>query len=164
MSQFTDALGRKWSIEITVLSVKQLRQELGVDLLSLADKPAPGQVGLLQRLASDPVLLVDVISVLLSTEIRNRSLNELEFARGLVGTGILAACDALIEAIVNFTPPQQGQLIKTMHEKVKLIESAGYSKVSTMLESRELSQKLDNLLEQEFQKAITSIQTSTQPS
>ena len=156
MSQFIDALSRKWTIDINVLSIKKLRAELDVDLLSLADKPVKGQPGLLQRLASDPILLVDTISVLLSDEIRKRNIDELGFAEGMIGIGLSNACEALIETIVNFIPPPKGPMIRTMYDKLKLIESAGCLKLTTAMDSPAMEQKLNHELDQALATLIST--------
>lgn len=142
MSTFNDATGERWAIEITVAEIKQLRTLLGVDLLAIMDD----QGHLLKRLGSDPVLLVDVISVLLTEQITKRGLDERSFAARLVGEGLSSAMDALMDAIANFTPPPRGAVIKQAWAKVQQMDARAIQTVSQRLASQELDRELDERL------------------
>ena len=63
MKTFTDNTGRTWTLSVTVGTIKRVRALCSVDLaniITIEAGKAPN-VGLLDRLASDPVLLVDVL-------------------------------------------------------------------------------------------------------
>ena len=88
MSSFKDALGREWSFSITVIEVKRLRELIQVDLLDFASEKADQ---MFNRLATDPVLLVDLMSILLTDQIQDRGLDErLSVAGGAVQDSIAA--------------------------------------------------------------------------
>ena len=55
MQKFTDNLGRAWTINITVDTVRRVRNSANVNLCELVGGD------LLQRLVADPVLLCDVL-------------------------------------------------------------------------------------------------------
>lgn len=139
MSKFTDATGETWTIEISVHEIKQLRVELSVDLLKLMEDG--GQM--LKDLASDPILLVDVISVLLTEQITRRGLDERAFAGRLVGSGIANALDALIEAIANFFPPQRGAMIRRGWAKAQEMETRAMERLTSHLASADLDRQMD---------------------
>ena len=63
MKTFTDNKGRIWTLEVTVATVKRVRALCRVDLNSIVelDKNNKPSAELLERLSSDPVLLVDVL-------------------------------------------------------------------------------------------------------
>ena len=63
MKTFTDNKGRTWTLEVTVATVKRVRGLCKVDLNSIVelDKNNKPSAELLERLSSDPVLLVDVL-------------------------------------------------------------------------------------------------------
>jgi len=142
VSTFTDATGERWTIEITVAEIKQLRTLLSLDLLAIMDD----QGQMLKRLASDPVLLVDVISVLLTEQITKRGLDERSFAARLVGEGLSNAMDALMDSIANFTPPPRGAVIKQAWAKVQQMDARAIEAVSLRLASQELERELDTRL------------------
>ena len=76
MTQFTDADGRKWEIEVSVPAIKRVRQRLdGVELLNLIDP----QSSLMSRLFSDPCFLCDVLFVLCAPEAEKRNVTDEDF-------------------------------------------------------------------------------------
>lgn len=143
MAIFTDATGESWTIEISVDEIRQLRKEINVDLLSLLDDHGL----LLRKLAADPILLVDVISILCTDQIKRRQLDERAFAKRLVGYGLEAALDCLIEAIANFTPPRQGAVIRQMWQKTTDLNQRAMDRLTTKLQSPELTRQLDAKME-----------------
>ena len=58
MKPFNDSASRTWEVTVNVGAVRRVRDILGVDLMDVAGGD------LLERLADDPVLLVDVLIVL----------------------------------------------------------------------------------------------------
>ena len=139
MAKFIDAEGTDWTIEISVAEIKQLRTQLGIDLLALMDNNG----GLLKRLAGDPIVLVDVISLLCSQQITERGLDEYGFARRLVGSGLSNAMDGLIEAIANFTPPQRGAVIRQAWARSQEMEQQVMARISSQLASPDLDLRLE---------------------
>jgi hypothetical protein len=140
---FIDATGETWTIEISVDEIRVLRKEITVDLLSLLDNNG----ALLRKLAADPLTLVDVISILCTDQIKRRDLDERGFAKRLVGHGLEAALDCLIEAIANFTPPRQGAVIRQMWAKTRELDQRAMDRLSTKLASPDLARQLDEKME-----------------
>lgn len=143
MAIFTDAAGETWTIEISVDEIRQLRKEINVDLLALLDDNGT----LLRKLAADPILLVDVISILCTDQIKRRQLDERAFAKRLVGAGLEAALDCLIEAIANFTPPRQGAVIRQMWAKTKELDQRAMTHLTKKLHSPDLTKMVDKKME-----------------
>ncbi len=110
MPTFKDALDREWSIEITVGEIRRLRKELGINLTAVFDRDS----NVLQALASDPVILVDTLCILLEDTIKKRGLDEQSFNAGLVGDGIERAVNCLVDAIVLFSPPHQREMLSAI--------------------------------------------------
>lgn len=129
MPSFTDALGREWTIEITLVEIKQLRMVLNLDLLSVFEKDSQ----LLNRLANDPILLVDALSVVLSDAIKSRGLDDTAFARGLIGDGLQAAVDCFVEAIAVFSRPHQRGLIRSLWERNRQLETSASQRMEAAL-------------------------------
>lgn len=64
MKNFSDTQGHTWSIILNIGTVKKVRDRLGINLL----QPGDGDPPLLTRLATDPILLGDVIAVLIEKQ------------------------------------------------------------------------------------------------
>jgi hypothetical protein len=105
MHTFTDALGRSWSIEITVSTLKRVRALAGVDLIEAAGGT------LLDRLVADPVLLGDVLFACVKPQADERKISDEDFGRSLAGDAIDTATTALLEEFVAFFPKPRRQVL-----------------------------------------------------
>jgi hypothetical protein len=111
-------LGREWSIEITVDEIRTLRKELGINLLAVFQRDS----NVLQQLATDPVLLVDTLCVLLEDSIKKKGIDERSFNAGLVGQGIENAVNCLVDSIVLFSPPHQKEMLSAIWAEQKKLD------------------------------------------
>ena len=81
MRTFKDNAGRTWSLTLNVWTVKKVRDLLAVDLLDLGE--SGNKPGLLVRLISDPVLLVDVLYVVCKDQADAAGITDEQFGRGI---------------------------------------------------------------------------------
>lgn len=100
MSSFRDNEGRRWDVAVTVATVKRVRSLCDVDLMGIVDSDGE----LLERLFSDPVLLVDVLYAVCQPQAEDRGVTDVAFGESLAGDAVAAATDALLEGIVDFFP------------------------------------------------------------
>lgn len=98
MPTFTDTAGRAWTVELNIAAVKRVRSLTGTDLLEVLGGK------LIDRLISDPVLLVDVLFAVLKPEADAKGVGDEDFGRGMAGDAIDQATQALLQAIVSFCP------------------------------------------------------------
>jgi hypothetical protein len=118
MASFKDRLDRTWLIRLTAVELKKVKDEFKLNLAEWACKDNT----LLERISNDPILLVDLLSCLLEDQIKQYGFNEHQFAEGIVGVGIENAANALVEALVNFSPPQRGRVIRAVWNKMTATE------------------------------------------
>lgn len=154
MSTFKDALGRDWSFSITVLEVKRLREAKQVDLL---DAISHKSEQLFSALSSDPILLVDVMSILLTDQILARNLDERDFALGLVGEGLENAAEALMKELANFSGPHRGKLILAAWNKVNAANQSAASAAVQKLESLDLKAIATGAVDKAFDQALARL-------
>lgn len=100
---FIDNAGHSWQIAVTVSTIRRVRAEAGVDLAA-AGRTAPGGESVLERIASDPVLLADALYAIVRPEAEARKISPEQFGEALAGDAVEAAADALVEEIVDFFP------------------------------------------------------------
>lgn len=106
---FTDATGQTWSVVVTVDTLRRVRQLAGVDLMEAISGT------LLDRLATDPVLLVDVIAAVCRPQMVTRSTTDESFAQAMVGDTLDAAAQALLQGLADFSPsPTRRVLMKLL--------------------------------------------------
>ena len=117
MRSFKDNEGRDWLVAVNVATVKRVRAECGVDLASATEPNAENGESPLERLAGDPVLLVDVLYSLCRKQAEKRGVDDEAFGTAIAGDSVAAAADALMEAIVDFFPnPRRKLLMKALTE------------------------------------------------
>lgn len=98
-------------------TVRELRRLVEVDLLELVE----AENTLIQRLATDAVLLADVIYVVCLGECKRKKISDVEFGRALGGGAIAAATEALLEAIEHFfQSPRQAVIARNLTGNVRL--------------------------------------------
>ena len=147
MPAFTDTEGRKWAIEITVADVKRIRTLCDVDLMEAVEGK------LLDRLASDPVLLVDVIFAAVKPQADAREVSDESFGQGMAGDVLEHASVALIEGIIGFFPnPRDRATMTKVYKTTQSMMEKARDVVDHRLESGALEQiekqMLDKLGEQ----------------
>ena len=106
MKPFTDASGRTWELTVIVSAVKRVRD-------------------LLERLADDPVLLVDVLYVLCKPQADAKGVSDEDFGRGMVGGVLDDAASALMKELLDFFPSaQRARALGKMARKIEAQQAA----------------------------------------
>lgn len=148
MREFADEKGGTWRLSVTVAAVRQVRQEVGFDLATILSPESAKQL-------SDPVLLVDVLACLLAPQINARQMTAVDFAECLFGDAIERAATALVEAVADFLPSAQRQILTALWGTGQQVRAQAVAVVQD---------QLDSLL-QNFGESSTSLrdeQASTQ--
>jgi hypothetical protein len=148
MKCFKDNQNRNWTILVNVATVKRVRSLLDINLLDVVKLDANNKpnVDLLEQLASDPVLLCDVIYCICKPEADAQNISAEDFGMAMGGDAIEHATTALLEELVDFFPEAKRLVLR------KLM-SAG-EKVKIQME-RALKLELDNpQLDKELEKQV----------
>lgn len=98
MRSFTDTEGRSWDLALTIASIKQVKDLTEINLL----EPLEGEPPLINRLATDFMLLVDVIWALIKGQADPRGVDEMAFAAALGPDRIAAAYEAFFAEYEDF--------------------------------------------------------------
>lgn len=106
MRTFKDNKGRTWEIALNVWQMKRLRDTLGIDLVNVIGTSADGsvKVDLIDRIANDPVLLVDILWVLCEGQAKSAGATDEDFGCSLAGDAIEDATRAFLDELVDFFP------------------------------------------------------------
>ena len=130
---YTDNAGHRWQISVTVSTIRRVRDEAGVDLAA-AGRTAPGGESVLERLATDPVLLADVLYAIVRPEAEAREVTPEQFGEALAGDAVEAAADALVEEIVDFFPTPVRARWRRAMDLAKAVRSRNEAQVDRELE------------------------------
>ncbi len=136
MASFTDSDGRSWTLRIDVSAIRRVRKALGLDLLDLAGGP------LLERVAADPVLLVDLLYALARGQAEEHDVDAEAFGAGLVGDAIDAATAALLEALADFFPSRKAALLKAVIEKGQTLADRLQTRAERKVEEMNLEEAM----------------------
>ncbi len=150
MKSFTDNTGRAWMLAVTVGTIKRVRALCGVDLANIITLEAGKQpkVDLLERLASDPVLLVDVLYAVCKPEADAKNITDEEFGRAMAGDAIELATAALLDEVIDFFPEAKRQVFRKILDATRRFEVKSKQALTELLTDPELDGKIDAALEQ----------------
>jgi len=131
MKMFKDRLGREWTVELTVASMRRVKDLAQVDLLKIGS-------GKVDSLTNDPYKIVEVIGVLVNPQIKERGLSMDVFLEGLSGESLDAASQALLDEVIDFFPSRRGVILRkimatareideqTTKEALETVEAPGF--------------------------------------
>ena len=150
MKTFTDNTGRTWTLSITVGTIKRVRALCGVDLANIItmESGKTPNVGLLERLAADPVLLVDVLFAVCKPEADTKGITDEEFGRAMAGDAIELAATALLDEIIDFFPEAKRKVFRKILNASRRFEARSKQALTELLEDPAFDEKIDQALNQ----------------
>jgi hypothetical protein len=162
MKCFKDNKGRNWTIVVNVATVKRVRSLLDINLLDVVKLDANNKpnVDLLEQLASDPVLLCDVIYCICKPEADAQNISDEDFGMAMGGDAIEHATTALLEELVDFFPEAKRLVLRKLMnagEKVKI-------QMEKALKLELDNPKLEKELEKQVKEYISSSTSSPESS
>ena len=156
MAVFKDNAKQEWMIELDAPLIKAVRKECAVDLVSDTERPY-------ERLYDDPILLVDTLWVLCRVQAQQRQIDQDKFAQLLTGDAIDSATEAILGAIVDFSPSRKREILRTLAAKTSKIRDLAMSRAMERLNDPELEAKLlaaaDLQTERAIQEALTRLES-----
>lgn len=138
MATWKDKNGKDWNCEITIKTLKQIKQRLGIDLLEPQES--------IKKLIADKYLLCNVLYLAHEDICKQLNITDEDFGGLLVGDTIDDATKALIDSLISFFPVQQREMLAKITNKREQVMAAIYQK---------MGQEIDNL---PMEKVIEEIQ------
>jgi hypothetical protein len=150
MAVFKDSKGREWTVTVDTTTVKPVRAATEVDLLDTSGR-------MLERLADEPSLLVDVLWVLCSDEAKQRGVSDVQFGQALVGDSIDAATTALMEAVTDFFPSRKRDVLRRASAMADRVRQKGTDMAMAKIDNPELEAKLLATMEAEMDEKLRTL-------
>lgn len=149
MKSFTDNLGRSWTLVVNVAAIKRVRALCNVDLNAIVeiDKDNNPSTKLLEKLSSDPVLLVDVLYAVCKPDCDQKNVSDQDFGAAMAGDAIDHATAALLDEIVDFFPEAKRLAFKKILSATRRFEEIAKKRLETMLQDGQFEEKLVSELE-----------------
>jgi hypothetical protein len=140
MRTFKDNAGRTWTIAVTVGSVKRVKSLLGINLYECAGG------SLLDRLANDIEMLVDLIYVLCKPEADKANVTDEQFGEALSGDAIDHATTAFKEELVIFFPSGQREVMRAALAKADDVQKRAMTLALEKIDSMDPEQLIRDSL------------------
>ncbi len=144
MRTFKDNKGRTWEIALNVWQMKRLRDTLGIDLVNVIGTSADGSVRVdtIDRIASDPCLLVDILWVVCERQAKDAGVADEDFGASLAGDSIEMATRAFLDELVDFFPGARRLFLKKAVSLARKYTGEMETALKAVLESPELEERL----------------------
>ena len=107
MKIWKDAEGHAYETKITVAEIRDVKTELGINLMDIATGD------LLQRISEDVILLCDILYVVNRSQAKEYGIDDVQFGRNLYGDALENATRAFMEEMINFFPNQRTRQLLT---------------------------------------------------
>ena len=163
MRIFKDKNGQDWQIVLNVHQMKRIRAALGIDLVNVItlDKEGVVKVDMIDRIANDPCLLVDILWVLVEEQAKAINVTDEQFGTALAGESIENATKAFLDELVDFFPGARRLFLKKAVGLARKYAGEMETALKTVLESPELEERLKTELRSATasQESAASIQT-----
>lgn len=146
MKTFTDNTGRTWTLSVTVGTIKRVRALCGVDLANIItmESGKTPNVGLLERLASDPVLLVDVLFAVCKPEADAKGITDEEFGRAMQATPLSLPATALLGRDHRFFPRGERKVFRKILDASRRFEARSKQALTELLEDPAFDEKIES--------------------
>lgn len=148
MKQFTDTKGRVWDVELNVRQMKRVRDVLGVDLVNVIQAGKDGAVATdtLDRVANDPIILVDILWVLCEEQAKAAGVTDADFGSSLAGDSISEATRAFLDELVDFFPGARRLFLKKAVDLARKYEAESLGALEKALASPEFEERVKTSL------------------
>lgn len=163
MASFKDSQDRSWKINLDGPKIMAIREECDSEFLKddFTDQSKPSTFA---RLQADPVLLCRVIFLLCEKQINERNVDEEDFYSSVIGESLDAATDALLEAVVNFSPRRTREMLEAFVAQDKIQQEATkriLEKVNSPALMNEALAKIEAKVDAGLEQILTSLSSAT---
>lgn len=133
---------------VNVATIKRVRALCDVDLNSIIEvedgKPV---TRLLERLSTDPVLLVDVLYAVCKPECDQKNISDEEFGSAMAGDAVEHATSALLDEVIDFFPEAKRLAFKKILSASRRFAQTAKSRLTELMADSALEDKLVSELE-----------------
>ena len=149
MRTFKDNKGRTWEIALNVWQMKRLRDTLGIDLVNVIGTSADGSVRVdtIDRIASDPCLLVDILWVVCERQAKDAGVADEDFGASLAGDSIEMATRAFLDELVDFFLGARRLYLRKAVDLARKYETENLGLLEKALNSPEFEERLKTSLQ-----------------
>lgn len=119
MPTFKDNANRTWTVTLTGLGVKRIKDELRINIVDGFDLSSKAKRNVLQDIGDDPTILFDILEVLCRDQFSQHQVTGEQFAEALFGDALESATTALMEALCDFFPSLKRKILRTLMARMQ---------------------------------------------
>jgi hypothetical protein len=108
----------------------------------------PPNVEVVEQLAGDPVLLVDVLYAVCKEEADAKNITDIDFGQAMAGDAIELATAALLDEVVDFFPEGKRRILQKVLNATRRFQEKSKAALNELLGDPTLDSKIDGALEQ----------------
>jgi hypothetical protein len=146
INKFTDGENRTWTVRVTVGVIKEVRNLFQLDI----NEALNPQSGVIDKLADDPVMMMDVIYVCCRPQMDAKGVSVEDFSDSITGDTIEQASKALVDAVVDFFPRSKTEVIReslALRDKMMMRIKNKAMKELTSMSDKDMDRAVEKLLE-----------------
>lgn len=149
MTPFTDNNGNTWTLAVNVNTLRRVNALCGVTLTDIViiEPGKQPNADLLERLAKDPILLVDVLYACVKPEAETKGVSDEAFGASMVGDALDEAVNALLDEVIAFFPSAKRKVLQRLVVAGRRFAKEQEKTLTTLLESEELDNAITEVLE-----------------
>ena len=148
MKTFTDNTGRTWTLLVNVATIKRVRALCGVDLNAIIEvEDGKPSAKLLERLSTDPVLLVDVLYAVCRPECEQKGVTDENFGAAMAGDAIEQATSALLDEVIDFFPEAKRLAFRKILSASRRFEEMARKRLVAVMADSSFEEKVVSELE-----------------
>lgn len=162
MTAITDNNGQTWTLSMNVNTLRRVKALCGVNLTEIVTLE-PGKqpdTTLLEQLASDPILLVDVLYAVVKPEADAKGITDEAFGAAMVGDAIDQAVNALLDEVINFFPSPKRKVLSRLIQAGRRFAKKQEEALNQLLENPALDQAIEQALTGSSDSVTNSAESS----
>ena len=140
MKTFKDNEQRQWTVTVNVASMKRVKSLLDLNLMEAVEGD------LIEKLATDPILLCDVIYAICKPEADKRNISDEQFGQAMAGDAIEQATAALLEELVDFFPEAKRRVLRKALKKFDTMLARAAETADKYLDSPGFEKRIEDAL------------------
>lgn len=162
MRSFKDKNQKVWNIELNVGTARRVKGECDIDLVNFISLAPNGksQTSTLERLATDPFLLVNVLFSLCREQVKECNVDDFGFASLFDAKTIERASEALMEEIINFSQSAKKKALTRIYQTTRNFAERMDRKLDEVLNSPEFDAEIENQLGKLFSSTPESSEST----
>lgn len=153
ITQFADTEDRVWTLDINIGHYLKFKSKLDIDISDSfsTENNWIAYIAAHENLES----LLQMLEILIAKDLKSKGLTVEDFYGAVDGTVVVAATDALLEAVVLFLPAHKQRAMRIIVDSVRV----GLSKAEKKLEEKteEMMAQVEQQMEENLNKALKDV-------